>query len=56
MLCFVIKTLYFTDSTENRAEFHLFLDAPDNSSCRYFSKTNQYSIININNFHKYGEI
>ncbi|MFS7896276.1 hypothetical protein Hanom_Chr00s004412g01721951 [Helianthus anomalus] len=36
MLCFIIKTLYFTDVIEKRAEFPLFLDAPDNTSCRYF--------------------
>ncbi|MFS7978045.1 hypothetical protein Hanom_Chr10g00911061 [Helianthus anomalus] len=45
-----------TSFLEKRAGFPLFLDAPDNTSCRYFSKSNQYSIININNFRKNGEI
>ncbi|KAF5773642.1 hypothetical protein HanXRQr2_Chr13g0590841 [Helianthus annuus] len=29
---------YFTDFLEKRAEFPLFLDHPDNTSCRYFNK------------------
>ncbi|MFS7997232.1 hypothetical protein Hanom_Chr12g01139261 [Helianthus anomalus] len=43
LLYFIIKCNYFTDFLEKRAEFPLFLDAPDNTSCRYFSKFSQDS-------------
>ncbi|MFS8020269.1 hypothetical protein Hanom_Chr15g01413611 [Helianthus anomalus] len=32
------KTPYFTDFIEKQVEFPLFLDAPDNTSCHYFTK------------------
>ncbi|MFS7966487.1 hypothetical protein Hanom_Chr09g00774291 [Helianthus anomalus] len=53
MLCF-IKTLYFTDFIKKRIEFPLFLDAPDDTSCRYFSKFNQFTqqYSRIINFYK----
>ncbi|MFS7983218.1 hypothetical protein Hanom_Chr11g00971991 [Helianthus anomalus] len=38
---FIIKHVIFTDFLEKRAEFPLFLDAPDNTSCRYFIKIQQ---------------
>ncbi|MFS8000908.1 hypothetical protein Hanom_Chr13g01184081 [Helianthus anomalus] len=37
------KTCFsFTDFLEKRAEFPLFLDAPDNTSCRNFIKIQQF--------------
>ncbi|MFS8023296.1 hypothetical protein Hanom_Chr16g01449821 [Helianthus anomalus] len=39
----MIKHFVFTDFLEKRAEFPPFLDAPDNTSCRYFSKFKQAS-------------
>ncbi|MFS7986605.1 hypothetical protein Hanom_Chr11g01012321 [Helianthus anomalus] len=36
MFRFMIKCDHFTDFLEKRAEFPLFLDVPDNASCRYF--------------------
>ncbi|MFS8024105.1 hypothetical protein Hanom_Chr16g01459341 [Helianthus anomalus] len=41
MLCFIMKMLYFMDFIEQRAEFPLVLDAPDNTSCHYFVKIQQ---------------
>ncbi|MFS7996962.1 hypothetical protein Hanom_Chr12g01136111 [Helianthus anomalus] len=38
MFCFIIETRYFTDFLEKQTKFPLFLDAPDNTSCRYFIK------------------
>ncbi|MFS7977784.1 hypothetical protein Hanom_Chr10g00908011 [Helianthus anomalus] len=38
---------------EKRAEFPLFLDAPDNTSCRYFSKFNNINIVTLSNMSKH---
>ncbi|MFS7987157.1 hypothetical protein Hanom_Chr11g01019141 [Helianthus anomalus] len=40
-MCFILRI--FSKKKKKRAKFPLFLDAPDNTSCRYFSKFNQDS-------------
>ncbi|MFS7929490.1 hypothetical protein Hanom_Chr04g00333121 [Helianthus anomalus] len=40
LFCLIIKRICFMGFLEKWAEFPLFLDAPDNTSCRYFLKFN----------------